>query len=176
MDTQCCSAALAAVERRLADLEAHDQVLAAIARYSTSVDAGEADATAEVFSESGRYSFTLGVDTATLEGRDDVRDMVLGDMHQGIILGGAGHVMGLPFVEVDGDMATATGHSMLVRYDAERAGFHVARLAANRWELTRTAAGWQVDSRLNLLLDGRDSARVLMGRPVVTAAETVGGP
>jgi SnoaL-like domain len=175
LDTHCCSAALAAVERRLADLEAHDQVLAAIARYSTSVDAGEADATAEVFSENGSYSFTLGAGTATLEGRDDVRDMVLGDMHQGIILGGAGHVMGLPLVEVDGNVATATGHSMLVRFDAGVVGFHVARLSANRWELTRTAAGWQVDRRVNQLLDGRDSARALMGRPGVAPAETVGG-
>ncbi len=62
-------------------------------------------------------------------------------MHQGIIEGGVGHVMGVPYVEVYGDRATATGHSVLIRHDPERQDFRVDRLSANRWELSRGEHG-----------------------------------
>jgi hypothetical protein len=38
----------------------------------------------------------------------------------------------------------------------------VWRVAANRWELLRTPAGWRVTARTNRLLDGTEEARDLL--------------
>lgn len=152
------------VAARLDAVEARLAIIDVIAGYGPAVDAGRAEDVAGLWAEDGRYSFTLADGTATLDGRDAMRSMVEGDMHQGIIADGSAHLMGLPVVEIAGDFAVATGHSMLMRYQPRDGSFRIDRIAANRWELRRTAGVWQVIERVNLLLDGRESARFLLGR------------
>lgn len=150
------------LERRLTDLEARLEILQVVAAYGPAIDAAVAEQVLDLFAEDGRYSYTLGEGQAVLNGHADLAGMVHGPMHQGIVAGGSGHVMGLPKVVVDGDRAVATGYSLLTRHDAETGRWYVDRLAANRWELIRTDAGWKVQDRVNLLLDGRSDARELL--------------
>ena len=81
---------------------------------------------------------------------------------------GAGHVIGLPHVQLSGDTAVATGYARLYRWDG--AQFVVARVSANRWELVRTAAGWRVAARTNRVLDGGDEPRALLRAGVTPTA------
>jgi uncharacterized protein (TIGR02246 family) len=133
----------------MSDVEAITQVVAA---YGPAVDRGDADAVAGLFTEDGWYD----VAGRRYEGRAAIAEMVRSSAHQGLLDQGAAHVMGLPRVDVDGDRAVAVNHSVV----------HVAgqvwRVAANRWELVRTAAGWQVAARTNRLLDGSPEARDLL--------------
>jgi hypothetical protein len=69
-------------------------------------------------------------------------------------------VLGPVAIELDGDRATAIGHSVVFRHTG--AGFEAYRVAANRWELARTIEGWKVTRRDNALLDGSDAARALL--------------
>lgn len=149
---------------RLASLEARAEIMDLIARYGPAVDSGDAESTAALWSEAGQYSYTLDEGTDTLHGRDGMRAMVHGPMHQGIIADGAGHLMGLPVIEVNGDHAVVTSYSTLVRHHPQDGSYRIDRLAANRWELFREAGQWQVRDRVNLLLDGRETARFLLGR------------
>lgn len=131
------------------DVVAVTQVIAA---YGPAVDCGNGDAAAALFTEDGWYD----VAGRRYEGRAAIAAMVQGRAHQGLLAQGVAHVMGLPHVRVDGDRAVAVNHSVVLR-----AG-EVWRTAANRWELVRTADGWQVASRTNRLLDGSQEARDLL--------------
>ena len=87
--------------------------------------------------------------------------MVLGDLHQSIINDGAGHILTAPSIELADDRAV-TNHSMLVLHDSATNRWYIERLSANRWLLKRTPAGWQVEERVNRLLNGSDEARQLL--------------
>ena len=41
-------------------------------------------------------------------------------------------------------------------------GFRIHRVAANRWELVRTAAGWKIKRRTVRTLDGSEPAREIL--------------
>ena len=127
-------------------------VMQVIAAYGPAVDCGDGDAAAALFTEDGWYD----VAGRRYEGRSAIAAMVHGRAHQGLLAQGVAHVMGLPRVQVDGDRAVAVNHTVVLR-----AG-EVWRTAANRWELVRTPAGWQVASRTNRLLDGSPEARDLL--------------
>jgi len=44
--------------------------------------------------------------------------------------------------------------------------FQVSRVSSNRWDLARTAKGWQVTTRTKRLLDGSAKARELFAGTV----------
>lgn len=137
------------VERRLA-------VYDLIASYGPAVDSGSSEVTADLWDLNGTYDFGEGV----LEGRSAVEAMVRGRPHQSLINAGAAHVLGFPKVDLQGDRAVATGYSQVCRFEEGR--FVLWRVSANRWELLWDGAGWKVVSRTARLLDGRESARVLL--------------
>lgn len=155
--------ALARLQARVTRLEDREEIARLVARYGPAVDSGSAVEVAGLWQEDGTYAFSMGDDLSLLAGRAGLEEMVRGPHHQGIILGGAGHFLGPAHIEVDGDRAVATGYSVLVRHDADTERYYVDRLAANRWELRRTASGWLVERRVNQLLDGRPAARELLG-------------
>ena len=72
--------------------------------------------------------------------------------HQAAIAGGLAHFAGLPRIELDGDRAVVTSYLQILTPHPTAAphevpnhgvskGFRIHRVAANRWELERTAAG-----------------------------------
>lgn len=154
---------IAALQERIQRLEDHRDILGVIAAYGPAVDSGSADAVAELWTEDGSYTYSLGDGEATLTGADAFRGMVHGPSHQKIIAAGSSHFLGIPDIRVHGDTAVATGYSMLVRHrDGADTGYYVDRLSANRWELTRTERGWKVTARTNSLLDGRRASREML--------------
>jgi hypothetical protein len=160
-----------ALEARLAALEDQIAIYQLMSSYGPLVDSGDAEATSRLWVEDGIYDWGGGgspdPDAPVREGeagaafsRAAIADMVRGPYHQQIIEGGSGHVIGMPHIVLDGDRATATSYSRLYRF--EGGGFRVWRVGANRWEFTRTAAGWRVTSRINRTLNGSPEARELL--------------
>jgi len=64
--------------------------------------------------------------------------------------------MGLPFIEISGDSATALCYSQVMVPEGDR--WFAWRVAANLWELDRTDAGWKVTRRVNRLVGPDDGA------------------
>lgn len=158
------------LNERVRVLEAKWEILQLIGSYGPAVDAGRARAVADLFAADGRYTYSLNGEQHTLTGNDELVGMVEGPTHQGIIAGGAGHVLDLPRVVVDGDRAVATGHSLLTRFEADTGRWYLDRVASNRWECERTDAGWKVVNRVNELLDGREESRDLLAAAEQTEA------
>lgn len=159
------------LERRIAELEDQVQLYQLMSAYGPLVDSGDAEATAALWVEDGIYDWggggTPDPDAKVKEGaagaafsRAAIADMVRGRYHQQIIHEGAGHVIGLPHIVMNGDEAVATSYSRLYRHDGEN--FRVWRVAANRWEFVRTPEGWRVKRRINRVLNGGEEPRQLL--------------
>lgn len=144
---------LAARLQRLEDLEA---IRTLIARYGPLADAGDADAVSGLWAEDGRYAVG-GMHEAV--GRAAIAGFITGSVHQALMAAGCAHLLGPVAITLEGDGATAVGHSVLFEQRPE--GVAVARIAANRWQLRRGGSGWEVVRRDNRLLDGSEAARAL---------------
>jgi hypothetical protein len=163
---------LAALENRLHELEDQVALYQLMSAYGPLVDSGDAKATAALWVEDGIYDWGGGPPpkdggAPVKEGaagaaysQEAIADMVRGPYHQEIINGGAGHVIGLPHIVLDGDAAVATSYSRLYRRDGDN--FRVWRVGANRWEFVRTADGWRVKNRVNRVLNGGEEPRALL--------------
>ncbi|HET6873853.1 MAG TPA: nuclear transport factor 2 family protein [Acidimicrobiales bacterium] len=145
---------------RLEQLEKRVAIYDLIATYGPAVDSGSARAAASLWSTEGTYDYG----NQTLAGRSAVEAMVNGPEHQDLIAHGAGHVLGFPLVQIDGDRATATCYSQVWLHKDGR--FLPWRLSANRWELTWVGSAWKVDSRRTYQLNGDEQARALLGQAV----------
>jgi hypothetical protein len=89
--------------------------------------------------------------------------------HRRAIEQGIAHFAGLPYVRVAGDTAFAISYIQILVPDGigpvfevpnhgSSQGFHVHRVAANRWEFVRTEAGWKIRRRTVRSLDGSPPA------------------
>src|SRR5271170_2489982 len=166
---------LAALEAKVHELEDQVALYQLMSAYGPLVDSGDAEATAALWVEDGVYDWGGGPKPAegapVTEGaagaaysQAAIADMVRGPYHQEIIQGGAGHVIGLPHIVIDGDTAVGTSYSRLYRRDGDN--FRIWRVGANRWEFVSTAEGWRVKQRINRVLNGDAEARELLRRGV----------
>jgi len=144
---------------RVRALEDELAVRRVIAAYGPAVDSGDAAAAAALWTKDAVYDMDVG----TLHGAEGIAEMVVGEGHQEIILGGSAHNIGPASVEVTGDTAAAITYSQLFRGDGS-GGFYTWRVAANRWDLDRTSDGWRIRRRFTRLLDGRADAREIFRR------------
>ena len=151
------AAVIEALQARLQRLEDLAEIQQLIASYGPMVDCGDGDGVAALWQDDGVYE-VAGI--AQFAGRDNIKAMVAGEMHQGLITGGCAHLQSPPAIVLAGDHATATGHSVLLTH--QDGVFQVFRISANRWELACTADGWQVTHRTNALLNGDAAARALL--------------
>ena len=90
----------------------------------------------------------------------DMAATVTSDLHRHFVAKGSAHTLGPVSVRLDGDTAVAVNYSVVFVHDGGR--WIAERVAANRWDLTRTAAGWRVRRRVNRLLDGGAEAVSLL--------------
>ena len=150
--------AIAALERRVRDLEDRLALLQLVATYGPAVDSGSPEPTARLWTEDGVYD----VFPKVLRGRGDIADMVTGELHQSLIARGAAHLQSLPHIEITGDRAVVTTYSQLVLRDEATDSYRIWRTSANRWEFIRTDQGWRVTHRTNRPLDGGGEARELL--------------
>lgn len=147
---------IAEVLRRLRRVEDELAIMRLIASYGPLVDAGAADATAELWCADGEYE----VAGWQMRGRDQVRAMVNSPSHQGLIAGGSAHFQGPARIDIDGDTAVAVFESLLVHREGD--GYRVLRASVHRLELRREPDGWRVARRTGRLLDGGPHARELL--------------
>jgi ketosteroid isomerase-like protein len=152
-------AQLADVIRRLRALEDHVEITQLVAQYGPAVDSGSAAAAAALWTEDGTFD---AVGALEMRGHDQIACMVRSDGHQGLILDGCGHVLTVPHVEVDGDVAHGRSYALNIRWDAEAERFWVARVSANSWTWVRTPDGWRISDRVNANLDGTAAHREML--------------
>ncbi|WP_031342478.1 nuclear transport factor 2 family protein [Novosphingobium lindaniclasticum] len=148
---------LEALAARLRILEDREAIRDLIASYGPLADAGEARALAALWTEDGIYEV---VGFAQAEGHSAIAALIEGEAHRTLMADGCAHLLGPVAVEVDGDTAIARGHSVVFRHSP--AGYAPYRVAANRWTLKRRPEGWRVAHRRNALLDGNETARILL--------------
>ncbi|VVD73638.1 hypothetical protein PPN31114_00742 [Pandoraea pneumonica] len=157
----------AGLEQTVATLADELAIYRLIASYGPLVDSATDSArcreAAELWMQDGIYDLGPG---AVAKGHAEIAALFEHPIHQTLIREGGAHVMGLPQIRLDGDCATAVSCSRV--YRADETGFHVWRVAANRWELVRaTATGaatpqWRIARRINRLLHNSAEARELM--------------
>lgn len=150
------------LERRVAELEDRLAILQLVASYGPAVDGLDRDAVAALWAPDGCYDFG----GEPLEGREAVASLIDLETHRTYVAGGSSHILSLPRISIDGDRAVAVNYSQVFITDPSTpgAGWHADRSSANRWELVKTAEGWQVTARTNRLLDGSQPARDLLRR------------
>jgi len=151
---------VAKLEERLSRLEDERAIERMIASYGPLVDAGEADATADLWAVDGAYD----VEGWPMRSRDDVAAMVRSDAHQGLIGRGCCHFLGPAVVTVDGDEAVAVCESALFVKSSK--GFAVYRAGANHFRLHRRDGRWQIAHRTTRTLDGGSEAHELLSSGV----------
>jgi ketosteroid isomerase-like protein len=147
---------LADLTRRVQALEDERAIHQHLTRYGFAVDRGDADATAALFTEDSVSDVDRG--WLFMQGRQAVREMVLGPRHQAM-LPNCAHMQGPFVVEVAGDRAVASGYSRVyLRRDGDIA---IYRVSFNRWELERHGTGWQIVRRETRLLGRPDAGELL---------------
>lgn len=160
MSDAALATAVRALEARLALLEDHEAIRTLIARYGPLADSGNSTALARLWTEDGEYEV---IGFAAARGHTAIAALIDGAHHRALMADGCAHLLGPVAVEISGNTAQARGHSVVFRHGPD--GFFVDRVAANRWDLVRTAAGWRVRRRTNALLDGAAAAQALLAAP-----------
>lgn len=147
---------------RIRVLEDREAIRELICRYGPLADSGDAQAVAALFAEDGVYAVG-GMGEA--RGRAAIAALIAGPVHQSLMADGCAHILTSPQIELAGDRALALCHSVVLRH--QDGIWHAVRVAANRWDLARTASGWLVTRRDNALLDGSAAAPGLFSLPAV---------
>lgn len=146
-----------ALERRVRALEDELAVTRLVTAYGPAADSGDAAAAAALWADDGVYD---AEGPGRMEGRAAIEAMLMGERHQSMVPGCA-HTNGPSVVRVDGDAAVAVGYSRV--YTTADGRHRLWRVAANRWELRRTAEGWRAELRVNRRLGSPESVAVLRG-------------
>jgi hypothetical protein len=142
---------------RLQALEDREAIRDLIARYGPAADSGDAEGAAALFAPDGVYAVG-GMGES--HGRPAIAALLRGPVHQQLMADGCAHLLGPVAIDLAGDTATARGLSLVFRWNGSH--WDTVRASANRWHLTRGAAGWAVTRRDNALLDGDAAARALL--------------
>lgn len=138
---------LASIERRIARLEDELALLNLFASYGPSVDGGAVVEAGRLWTEDCLYDSDTTPEG--VHGRSSM-EAVAARIGEGAM--GVAHISHAPITRVDGDRATIVNHSNV--YIDAGDGPKIVRLAANRWDVVRVDGAWQVERKLNRLLDG----------------------
>jgi SnoaL-like domain len=158
-------------EERIRLIEDRHAIYDLIASHPPSADTGASDYTRSVWTEDGVFDRGDEFDKPT--GPAAIAATSASSEHRRAIEQGIAHFAGLPYVRVAGDTAFAISYIQILvpdrvgsvfevpNHGATR-GFHVHRVAANRWDFVRTAEGWRIKRRRLRSLDGSPAAREIL--------------
>ena len=160
----------ASLEDRIRAVEDKLEILNLIASHPPSADTGADYYTRAVYADDG--VFDRGPHAGGTS-KEEIASVVKTPAHQAAISGGLAHFCGLPYIELDGDRAAVTSYLQILMPDPNGSavelsnhgtskGFRIHRVAANRWELARTADGWKIKRRTLRPLDGSEPARQIL--------------
>ena len=148
------------LETRLRAIEDQLAIYQVICRYGFAVDGLNGEAVGSCYVENGVYA--VG-DIGAMEGRERIVAITRDPGHLKLVGAGCAHMSSLPYVNIDGDRATATCHTMVPMHGEN--GYFIGRLSASRLELERQADGaWKIVHRQNYLLNGDPAGPALLGR------------
>ncbi len=173
------SAVDATLEDRIQAIEDRLAIYNLIASHPPSADTAADYYTRAVYAEDGVFDRDPHPGG---NGNEEIAAMVRSPAHAVAINGGLAHFCGLPYIELDGDKAAVTSYLQILMPDPNgqpvelsnhgaSKGFRIHRVAANRWDLARTAKGWRIKRRTLRPLDGSEPARKLL-RQALAAFET----
>jgi hypothetical protein len=151
---------LDAIEARLRAAEDELAVIRLVASYGPLVDSGSADLAPALFAQDGVYDVSYG----RMVGHDAFAALLGHHEHQAAVANGIAHVMGLPWVRVDGDRAIAINCTQL--FLREGKDFAIFRVAQNIWKCVRGEQGWTISERVNRLIGADDEARALIAEAI----------
>jgi hypothetical protein len=163
------------IERRLRAIEDRLEIYDLIASHPPSADTGAAHFTRAAFTEDGVIDLGGGKSAV---GNEAIAQLAQTPGHKAAIEAGLAHFAGLPRIEIDGDAAVVTSYLQIltphpsadpveVPNHGTTRGFRIHRVAANRWELIRTADGWKIKRRTLRPLDGSEPAREILRQALV---------
>src|SRR6516165_10408420 len=158
------------IENRLRAIEDRLEIYNLIASHPPSADTGADYYTRVVYVEEGELDLGRG---EPVTGNESIAAITKTAPHQAAIAGGLAHFAGLPKIEIEGDSATVISYLQILTPHPTAAphevpnhgvstGFRIHRVAANRWELERTADGWKIRRRTVRTLDGTEPARDIL--------------
>ena len=159
------------LEARIRLIEDRLEIYDLIATHPPSADTGAGSYVASVWAEDGR--FDRGDEFAKPAGPAAIAAVSESPEHHRAIEQGIAHFAGLPYVRVNGDEAFAISYIQILVPDrigpifevpnhGAGQGFHVHRVAANRWDFVRTGEGWRIKRRRLRSLDGSPEAREIL--------------
>lgn len=151
--------ALAAMERRIQELEDRLAILQVVAGYGPSVDGGAAAEAGALWTVDSWYDTDASPGASVPHGRAGIEGAARRFLQEPV---GIAHISHLPLIKVDGDRATAVNHSNTFDQAGDDA-FRVGRVSANRWELVRVDGTWQIERRVNRLLNGSRESKDVLG-------------
>jgi hypothetical protein len=154
-----------ALEGRVRLLEDELAIQRLIVFYGLATDAGDGERSSSVFAPEAVYD----TDVLVMNGRDDVRDMIHGPRHQGMV-GRCAHQIGPAVVRIDGERAEALGYSTVYLRSGDEVG--VYRVSFNRWELRKRDGAWRIVRRTTRLLGHEEGLLVLRGALPSLTVET----
>ena len=168
--TQSAAGTARTLEDRIRAIEDRLEIYNLIASHPPSADTGADYYTRAVYADDGELD--LGRDKAAT-GKDTIAAVTRTPAHQAAIAGGLAHLAALPHIALDGDRATVTSYLQIltphptaepheVPNDGVSKGFRIHRVAANRWELERTAGGWKIRRRTVRTIDGSEPPREIL--------------
>jgi hypothetical protein len=167
------------LEQRVRAIEDRLEIYNLIAGHPPSADTGADHYTEAVYTEDG--IFDRGANLTGAVGNKAIAAIVKTPAHQAAIAGGLAHFVGLPHIAIDGDEAVVisylqiltpnkSGEAIEVPNHGASRGYHIHRVVTNRWELTRTIAGWKIKRRTIRLVDGTEPSREILRGALVSHA------
>lgn len=146
-------------EQRLQAVEDRLAIYNLISAYGPAVDACSIANNAALWTDDCLYEVGGIADYA---GQAGLAEMIEGPFHQNVTRNGSGHVLSLPYVEIDGDRAVGTNYAKLFAH--QDGAFTLKRLVVSRWEFRREGGEWKISKRTNMLLDGSPEGKALLAR------------
>lgn len=138
---------MAALEARLQAAEDELAIICLVAIYGGLVDSGSTELAPQLSGAKGIYDLSYGC----VAGAEGVAGLLRMKDHQELLAAGVAHVIGLPWVRVCGDEATAINSTQLFQRDGE--GYSIFRVDHNVWKLKRKDdSGWTISERINRLI------------------------
>jgi hypothetical protein len=148
---------LAEMDGRIRGLEDKLAILQVVAGYGPSVDGGAVEEAGSLWTIDSWYDTDSSPAASVPHGRAGIEGAAERFRDEPV---GIAHISHLPIIRVDGDRATAVNHSNT--FDQDGDGFRIGRVSSNRWDLVRVDGTWQIERRVNRLLNGsRESKDVL---------------
>jgi SnoaL-like domain len=145
------------LEDRVRALEDKLAILQIVAGYGPSVDGGAVQEAGSLWTEQSWYDTDSTPAASKPHGRAGIEAATRQFLDDPV---GLAHISHLPLIRVEGDRAIAINHSNTFHQDGD--SFRLGRVSSNRWELVRVGGSWQIERRVNRLMNGSSESKAVL--------------